>query len=167
MPVAYLRTRWRACVVAGLAMLVCCAGLASPLESRAGSRFAFKSNEKCFMRRINGVRENHGLRRLRWDKQLGYVARRHARKMASDRAIYHDLGLARKVTRWRSLGQNTGRGGGCKILFRAFMNSSVHRSNILGAWRYVGVGVKKRNGKVYAQQIFESHEDPGNIYHYP
>lgn len=87
--------------------------------------------------------------------------------MASDRSIYHDLRLGRKVTRWRALGQNVGRGGSCKRLFRVFMSSSVHRANILGAWRYIGVGVKSRNGNHYTQQIFESYKDPGNVYRYP
>ena len=169
MAASHLKTRSGRWLLVGLLLfLLCCVSLSSPeMEAHAGKRYSFKRVEKCFMRRINKVRRNHGVAKLGWDKQLGYVARRHAKKMASDRSIYHDLGLARKVTRWNALGQNTGRGGSCRRLFRAFMNSSIHRSNILGPWRYMGVGVKKRNGNVYGQQVFESRENPGNIYRYP
>jgi uncharacterized protein YkwD len=119
------------------------------------------------MRKINHARARHGLGRLNRDKQLGYVARRHARRMAERGYIFHDARLGAKVTRWRSIGQNVGRGGGCKRLFRAFMHSLKHRSNILGAWRFVGVGAKKRGGRIYVQHVFELYRDPGNVYHFP
>ena len=168
MPGAVVPTRYKPWIVVGLSLALCVASWsATPTTSEAGRRWTFKGVESCFMKRINNVRERDGLRRLNRDKQLGYVARRHARKMASDRAIYHDDGLGRKITRWQALGQNTGRGASCRRLFRAFMNSSVHRGNILGPWRYFGVGVKRRNGTVYAQQVFESQNDPGNVFHYP
>lgn len=118
------------------------------------------------MRRINRIRKRHGLNGLRFDKQLGVVGRKHARKLARSNGIWHD-DIGSKVTRWRSLGQNTGKGPGCRKLTRAFMHSSGHRANYLGRWRHVGVGVVKRNGSVYVQQVFESRRDPGNIWHKP
>ena len=98
---------------------------------------------------------------------MGYVARRHARTMASQRAVYHDYSVGQKVTRWRRLGQNTGRGRRCKGIFRSFMHSSAHRSNIFGRWRHVGVGTYRAGGRLYVQQLFESRRNPGNIYSYP
>jgi uncharacterized protein YkwD len=71
------------------------------------------------------------------------------------------------VTRWRSLGENTARGRNCRSLMRAFWRSPGHRANILGRWSFVGVGVARRNGRIYVQQIFESRNDPGNIYSHP
>jgi uncharacterized protein YkwD len=118
------------------------------------------------MRRINRIRAGNGLRKLRWDKQLGVVGRKHARTMSRAGGIWHD-DIGSKVTRWRALGQNTGKGGGCKRLTRAFMHSAAHRANYLGRWRHVGVGVIKRNGATYVQQVFESRNDPGNIWHKP
>jgi uncharacterized protein YkwD len=138
-----------------------------PVASAAGSRYRFHRAERCMMRKINHARARRGLSRLNRDKQLGYVARRHARRMANRGYIFHDSRLGAKVTRWRSLGQNVGRGGGCKRLFRAFMHSVKHRSNILGAWRFVGVGAKRRGGRIYVQHVFELYRDPGNVYHYP
>lgn len=138
----------------------------SELLMAARGEFRFKRSEKCFMRRINRIRARNGLGSLRWDRHLGVVGRRHARSMSRAGGIWHD-DISRKVTRWRSLGQNTGMGGGCKRMTRAFMHSAGHRANYLGRWRYVGVGVVRRNGTSYVQQVFESRRDPGNIWSTP
>lgn len=119
------------------------------------------------MRRINERRVRHGRPRLKSDAHLIYVARRHARTMASAGSIYHDDRLGRRITRWRRLGQNVGTGGDCGSLMRAFMRSDAHRSNVLGTWRHLGVGVQRSDGRIYVQQIFESRFDPGNVYNYP
>lgn len=131
------------------------------------SGFDFTLVERCFMRKINNRRERRHLRRLRWDKQIGYVARRHAGRMAQVRAIWHDGDLARRVTHWRALGQNVGSGRRCRQLFGAFWRSPGHRANILGRWRYVGVGVRRKRGLIYVQQVFEYRSNPGNIYGFP
>ncbi|MGH2697747.1 MAG: CAP domain-containing protein [Actinomycetota bacterium] len=136
-------------------------------ESEPVSGYSFTKAERCFLKKINALRERRGKRLLRWDKQLGYVARRHARGMASNRSIYHDGDLGRTVTRWRRLGQNVGRGSGCRRLMRAFKNSSGHRANLLGRWRHMGVGVKRRGGNVFVMHVFESRRNPGNVYRYP
>ena len=119
------------------------------------------------MWKINRKRASRGLRKLNWDPQLSYVARRHAGSIASSRGVYHDTRVGDKVTNWRRLGQNTGRGYKCKPLFRSFMRSSSHRGNILGRWRHMGVGTARSGGRLYVQQIFESRYDPGNVYNYP
>jgi uncharacterized protein YkwD len=129
--------------------------------------FRFKRMERCFMHKINWQRARHGRRHLRWDKQIGYVARRHARRMARRGSVWHDGRLGRLVTHWRSLGQNTGGGYHCRSLFRSFWGSSGHRANILGRWRFVGVGTKRRNGYLYVQQVFEYRWNPGNVFSYP
>jgi uncharacterized protein YkwD len=129
--------------------------------------YPFKRSEKCFMRKINNKRERRGLRRLRWDRQIGYVARRHARRMARVTSVWHDDALGDHVTRWRSLGQNTGGGYHCGTLFRRFWKSSEHRANILGRWRHVGVGAKRNHGRLYVQQVFEYRTNPGNTFGYP
>ena len=119
------------------------------------------------MRKINNIRASHGLNRLRPDKQLAYVARRHANTMASARNVFHDDGVGSKVTRWNRLAQNTGRGYSCRSLTRAFMSSTKHRINILGTFRFMGFGTQKVGNNIYVQQLFESRRDPGNIYQYP
>lgn len=136
-------------------------------DSLLGRRYGFSRSEKCLMRKINKARRSHGMRALEWDRQIGYVARRHAFSMASARNAYHDYQLGQKVTRWRRLGQNTGRGGKCGRIFRSFMRSNTHRANIFGRWRHLGVGATWSGGRLYVQQVFESRLNPGNIYSYP
>jgi uncharacterized protein YkwD len=141
---------------------------AKPLDAARASRGGyFSRTEACFMRKTNKARLRHGRRPLKWDKQLGYVARRHAHQIAQTRGLYHDQNMGREITRWRRLGQNTGRGRGCKRLFRSFMRSSAHRANILGRWRFMAVGTTKAAGKLYVQHVFEARANPGNIYHFP
>ncbi|HEX2296834.1 MAG TPA: CAP domain-containing protein [Actinomycetota bacterium] len=130
-------------------------------------RYRYTKAEKCFMRKINRARAANGQRRLNWDKHLGYVARRHAKTMANHGGIWHDQNLGRRVTRWKVLGQNTGSGGRCKGLFKSFMGSAPHRANILGRWRYIGVGTKWEGGTLFVQQVFESRRDPGNVWSWP
>jgi len=163
---------WRLLVIA----LICLAlGIASsPVVDISGesrslgtSRYSFKRAERCLMREVNNIRARHGLRRLYPDKQLGYVARRHAETMSTRRSVYHDYNVDEKVTRWWRLGQNSGRGASCRSLTRAFMSSPSHRSQILGRFRFMGFGTQKRGDRLYVQQLFESRRDPGNIYNYP
>jgi uncharacterized protein YkwD len=131
-------------------------------------RFRLKRVERCFMKRINARRARTGRPRLRWDRQLVYVGRLHARSLArAGRGVTHDPSLGRRVTRWRTLGENTARGRRCRSVMRALWRSPSHRANILGRFSFVGVGVSRRRGRIYVQQIFESRGDPGNIYSHP
>jgi uncharacterized protein YkwD len=151
-----------------VALFALLSAISTPNAKSRDGRFRWKKTEKCFMRKINHHRLRHGRHRIHWDRQLTYVARRHAYAMAKKGGgIWHDGYLGQKVTRWRSLGQNTGRGQRCKTLFKAFWRSSAHRANILGKWRFQGVGVATGNGRIYVQQVFESRTDPGNIYSFP
>jgi len=52
-------------------------------------------------------------------------------------------------------------------MFRMFWRSSVHRTIMMGRWRFVGVGVERRRGRIYVLQIFESRRNPGNTFRYP
>jgi uncharacterized protein YkwD len=152
-----------------VSMTVIAGPTASSMEAShtTATSYRFKSAEQCFMHKINQARQRRGLRALLWDKQLGYVARRHARQMASQRAVYHDANVGNEVTRWRSIGQNTGRGRNCRRTFKSFMRSSPHFANIMGTWRFLGVGIEYGQGYVYVQQLFERNNNPGNVYHWP
>ena len=158
-------------VILGVAVVTMSVLPSTPSPSLSGSepigKYSFSKSERCFMKKINSMRHRNGKRGLNRDKQLGYVARRHARGMAKNRSIYHDNNLGSTVTRWRRLGQNVGVGGGCKSLFKAFKNSSGHRRNILGPYRHMGVGVERRGGRIYVMHIFHYKRNPGNVYHYP
>lgn len=135
-------------------------------EARTRKRY-WKGSEECVMKGINKRRTARGIGRLSWDRQLGYVGRVHARAMARSRDVRHDYRADDRVTRWRTLGQNTGRSTQCRRIVRSFMRSYAHRVNILGSWRYVGVGVVDTGRYLWVQVLFESRRDPGNIWQYP
>jgi uncharacterized protein YkwD len=149
-----------------LSAIVALFGVAEPV-ARAGGSFRWNASERCFMKKINKARAKNGLKRLRRDKQVGYVAKRHARKMAKAESMWHDEELGSRITNWSALAQNSGYGGKCKGLFKAFMDSPVHAENILGDYRYFGVGARWKNNRLYVQQVFESKKNPGNVYHSP
>jgi uncharacterized protein YkwD len=155
-----------------LRLIVICALVLPASFSRASTSKVtaadwFTASERCIMREINSIRTRHGLKRLKWDVHLGFVARRHAKGMAKVKGMYHDEGLAQKITRWSSLAQNTGKGRPCKKIMKSFMGSQVHRANILGDWEFIGVGTEWRSHRLFVQQIFERGRNPGNIYHRP
>ena len=163
-----LDSRARRAAKLGLVLALITLALAGPGTSAlGGGHYSWRASEKCMMNRINSFRARNGLTRLKWDRQLGYVARDHAESLASAGGVWHDEGMYDEVTRWRSLGQNTGRGGKCKNLMKAFKASGDHRANMLGQWKFIGVGTEWGRGRLYAQQVFESRRNPGNIYHRP
>jgi len=139
-----------------------------PQAARSGVRYHFRSTEKCLMAKINEKRARNGLPKLEWDRQLGFVARGHAEKMARrNKGFWHDRRLGNKVTHWRRLGQNTGFASGCRSMFKAFWRSQLHRHNLMGQWRFIGVGVARNGGRLYAQEVFESRTNPGNVFSFP
>ena len=156
---------------APLAFVVVVGALVAALGSQTAYsdvRYHFRPGEKCLMVKINKARARHGLRKLRWDRQLGFVARGHAKRMARrNDGFWHDPRLGRKVTGWRSLGQNTGFASGCRSMFRAFWRSKHHRRTLMGSWRFFGVGGARKAGKLYVQVVFESRTNPGNVFSFP
>ena len=155
-----------ASAVGMLAALV--ASVALPqVSASAGGHYHWNHAENCFVKKINKARARNGLHRLERDAQLAYVAKRHARAMAREGYMWEQANLGEKITHWRTLGQNTGRGGKCRHLFKSFMASAPHAANILGSYRFIGVGARWKGHRLYVQQIFESKRNPGNIYHSP
>ena len=139
--------------------------VSTPLSAppSGAASFRFRALEKCFIRRVNVRRTRLNLPRLRWDRQLGYVARLHARAMAQEQRPSHNHRIGARITHWVSLGENVGEGQGCPELSRLFWRSGPHRSNIVGKWRYIGVGVAFRDGQLYVDQLFESWRNPGSV----
>jgi Cysteine-rich secretory protein family len=161
-----VRSLFRRSTVVAVA-IGCLATPAITTQADAGGNYRFKRSEKCFMRKINNVRHRHGLESLSRDKQLGYVARVHAREMSADASVWDDPAVGHRVTHWSFLANNTGRGSGCRELNNAFRASWPHKANMIGHFHFVGVGVTWRNGIMYVSENFEAHSNPGNIYSWP
>ncbi len=130
----------------------------------SGKCWRYKDTERSFAKKINSARSGSSVAKLRLDKQLSKAARRHSWEMKTKSSLYHTPSgtLGRRVTRWRVLGENVGVGSTVRSLHRAFMASPAHRQNVLyRSYRHVGVGVTRRNGRIWVTIIFESANDPG------
>ncbi len=155
-----LRTRFAGAVAATLFATT----LIPSTPAVAGTCYRFKHAERSFARKTNRTRKAHGKVALHLDPQLSKVARRHTSEMVSNTTLYHTPSskLRRRVTRWIILGENVGVGNTVDSLERAFMHSREHRENILySSFRHIGVGTKKKNGRLWVTVVFESRRDPG------
>ena len=157
-----MRTSSRFTVGIGITILL--AGLFPSIPAQAGSCWDYKRAERRMAKKINGARNGAGDRRLRLDRQLSRVARKHTDEMVRRRLLYHTPShvLGRRVTRWNRLGENIGAAGGVKRLHRQFMNSPTHRAiTLTDSYRFMGIRTKRRGGKVWTTVVFESRRDPG------
>ena len=149
------------------------------LPSTASARVAadnqcwdYKTSERAFAKKNNTARVNAGLGKLRLDPELSRVAVKHTKEMvqAADGSIgaddlFHSTTdqLKRRITGdWTLIGENVGVGGTVGSLHEAFMNSPLHKANMLnGAFKHVGVGVAKKGDKMWVTVIFSAGGDPG------
>ena len=163
-----------------MGLMACLLGLpmSSPAASPSGGQgnpgdlevgllaacYAHKTADKQFIAKHNAARKARGLGPLRADIHLGKAAKVHTNEMVQRNLLYHTshTQLARRVTRWSTLGENVGVGGTVDSLFSAFMNSPGHRANILyGKFNHVGIGTKTAGGRLWVTVIFETVQDPG------
>ncbi|MGI9642703.1 MAG: CAP domain-containing protein [Acidimicrobiia bacterium] len=129
-----------------LTSTVLVAGLAIP---------AHAGPEGTLVSRINSSRAAAGKAPLQTYWDLTDDARAHASAMRSKGSIYHSSNLAGVTSGWEKLGENVGVGVDANSLHDGFMASSSHRSNILGDYNYVGVGVKADDdGLIWVTVIF-------------
>ncbi len=149
------------CLTASLVSLL----LATLIPAGTASAACYSPNraERKFASLINTARTS--VTNLRLDPELSKAAKVHAREMVRANSLYHTPSdtLRRRVTNWSTLGENVGVGGGVTSLHQAFMNSPAHRDNILySSFRHVGVGVIKKDGRMWVTVIFEARSDPGS-----
>lgn len=130
----------------------------------------YRTSEKRFARRHNRLRVADGLGRLRLDPELSRAARLHTREMISKDLLHHttSLELTTRITGWSILGENVGVGSTVVSLMDAFMDSPAHRANILHrSYRYVGIGAKLDNGRLWVTIIFEAGDNPSTSLRMP
>jgi uncharacterized protein YkwD len=133
-----------------------------PAPSASAACYSHRRPEKRFARLINQARTGVD---LKLDPELGKVAKKHTREMVNANSLHHTPSstLRRRVTNWVELGENVGVGGTVTSLHSAFMNSPAHRDNIVrSSYRYVGVGVIKKDGRMWVTVIFEANSNPGS-----
>ena len=142
-------------LVAGL-LLTLVPTPAQALDSRSTKRIRNQIEN-----RINQARENNGLEPLQANKRMRRFAKDHSAYMASREELVHDsltrirVEVVRGATGW---GENVGRTNnaqGAKTVHGLFMNSPLHRQNILDLrYTHMGVGVVKSGGFIYVTQRF-------------
>ena len=150
--------------LAGLLTGLTLAALLPVAPAHAETCYDWTRAERKFARLTNDAREAAGVRRLHLDPELSRVAKKHAHEMADKNLLYHTptRKLKRRVTKWEILGENVGRGGSVDSLPDAFLRSPAHLQNILySRFRYLGVGVVKKNGSLWVTVVFEGYDNPG------
>ncbi|HEV8626850.1 MAG TPA: CAP domain-containing protein [Acidimicrobiia bacterium] len=97
----------------------------------------------------NADRRAAGLRGLATANDLQSLAQSRANDMAKSGQLAHTTNLGSKVSGWKRLGENVGRGPNLRDIETAFMASPSHRENILDPdFSQFGVGVTW-DGKEY------------------
>lgn len=116
---------------------------------------ALKAAEKAVLCLMNLERRKNKLKPLVANKKLRAAALGHARAMVAQKYFAHEgpsgPGLAQRLSKVRyraAAGENLGAGSGIaaspKQLVVGWMNSPVHRANVLEKkWKAVGIGVTK------------------------
>lgn len=138
----------------------------------------YKTSERSFAKKNNGARSEIGVGKLSLDPELSRVALKHTKeivKVASSpfdgNDIFHSTAtqLRNRVTGdWTLLGENVGVGGTVATLHDAFMNSPMHRANMLNpTFKHIGVGVVKKDETLFVTVMFSAGGDPGTTLSMP
>jgi len=104
---------------------------------------------------VNQERTSRGLGSLTVASDLVALAQQHSAEMAAAGRPYHDPNIQSRVQNWQELGDNVGSGPDADHLHNGFMNSQVHRDEILhSTYSEVGVGCYWAGNVLYVTEIF-------------
>lgn len=118
-----------------------------------------RAAEPHLLELTNGARAASRLAPLAADARLADQARNHSEQMAAARTLFHTSDLAgtfrAAAIGWSRVGENVAVAGTVDEAQRLFMSSAAHRSNILGDYNTVGLGVARgRDGRLYITELF-------------
>jgi uncharacterized protein YkwD len=112
----------------------------------------------------NQFRRSKGLKTLEMRDDLNAIARRHSEDMAAGRCAFGHNGYNLRVSKVKKtiktcdgyVAENVAYGArNGKEAFDIWKNSSGHRKNMLGDYKYIGIGTAgNRKGVIYYTQIF-------------
>ena len=128
---------------------------------------------------VNTARANAGLRPLRADRDLAYIAGVRASRMASNNTLSHTVGgnlvtqLSNNGVQWYRYGETIAYSGAAwtvdaaRAIYRSWMGSSAHRALLMSSrFNYIGVGLAYRssNGRTFGSAVMtESLDHTGAI----
>jgi uncharacterized protein YkwD len=129
-----------------------------PLTLVAHPAAAAPSARQEMLALTNRSRAAHGVPRLKLNPRLSNMATRHSRSMASHGTLFHTANVPRELRHWHwsCWGENVGMTSGTlDELETAFMNSPVHRQNILNRrFEHVGIGVARVQDAYWVTVVF-------------
>jgi uncharacterized protein YkwD len=111
----------------------------------------------------NKFRKSKGKTALTMREDLNEIAQKHSENMAKGRVGFGHNGFSKREGQVRKIitgasrfAENVAYGSTSgKDVVEGWKNSSGHRKNMLGAYKYIGIGIAKdRRGVIYYTQIF-------------
>jgi uncharacterized protein YkwD len=111
----------------------------------------------------NKFRRSKGLPALIINEDLNAIAQKHSNNMAKGRVGFGHGGFSqreaqakRKINSLYSFAENVAYGPTTgKQVVTMWKNSSGHRRNMLGRYKYIGIGIAKdRRGRIFYTQVF-------------
>jgi uncharacterized protein YkwD len=111
----------------------------------------------------NHFRKSQGLTELIIRKDLDEIAQRHSADMASGRVGFGHDGFekrnamaSKKIKHLRSFAENVAYGATtAKEVVTMWKNSPGHRRNMLGHYKYIGIGIAKdSHGRMFYTEVF-------------
>jgi uncharacterized protein YkwD len=111
----------------------------------------------------NQYRKSKGLPVLTMNTDLNAIAQQHSENMARGKVGFGHGGFAqrqkqagKKISTLRSFAENVAYGANSgKEVVTMWKNSAGHRRNMLGKYKYIGIGTAKdRQGRIYYTQVF-------------
>ena len=110
----------------------------------------------------NQFRRSKGLPALEMRNDLNAIARKHSEDMASGRKSFGHTGYDKRVSQIKKVfgscatAENVAYGAtDGKDAVNTWKNSNGHRKNMLGNYKYIGIGTaRNKRGVIYYTQIF-------------
>jgi hypothetical protein len=142
-------------VLVGIAIFVGFSGTAHAAQQGSSNGNSTGEAENTLTADINQERTSRGLAALTVAGDLVAIAEQHSADMAAAGRPYHDPNIQTTVQNWQELGDNVGSGPGADQLHQGFMNSQIHRDEILHPnYTQVGVGAYWAGNVLYVTEIF-------------
>ncbi len=145
-----------------LLSLFTCLALFITLQSFSPDN-AFSSLVDDVLSQTNQFRKSNGLPALQINAELNALAQKHSVDMANGRVGFGHSGfskrnnMARKaIPSLHSFAENVAYGATSgKAVVTGWKNSPGHRRNMLGRYKYIGIGIAKdKRGRIYYTQVF-------------
>lgn len=139
-----------------------CNLILSPV-SHGSAQVINTNTEEDVLRYTNQFRKSKGMLPLELSTDLSAIARKHSADMAAGRkSLGHggfkqrEVLIRRKLKTTGPIGENVAFGAASgREAVTLWKNSSAHRRNMLGNYKFIGIGVaRNRSGQIYFTQIF-------------